>query len=358
MSRQTKKNFLSLKTIKTYFYLYPISSLISLFLLYLLCKYSFYFFDWAILKASFKASSADECQAGGACWAFVLERLDQILYGFYPSQEHWRVNLFLALTSLSIFYALKFPKKIKGLMFLWIFLLLPILALFLLCGTQPLLPPVESSLWGGILLTFIVALTSIIAALPFGTLLALGRQSKLRSLRYCCIAFIELWRGVPLITVLFMSSVMLPLFLPEGLAINKLLRALIAVSMFASAYMAEVIRGGLQAIALGQKEASLSLGLSYFKTMRFVILPQAYQHVIPGIVNTFIGLFKDTTLVSIIGMFDLLGIIQAASTDPEWLGHLLEGYLFAAFFYWIICFSMSRYSHSLELKLRGDKNYA
>ncbi len=348
---------IKIKEIKRTLLTKPFSSLLSLFLIYFIFKYGFLFFDWAILKASFTAKTADYCPKNGACWAFIRERLEQILYGFYPKKEVYRVNIFLGLTIISLGSALKYPNRIGCFSCLWLFILLPSLSIFLLRGLDPILNTVESSLWGGILLSFLIALTSICLSLPFGIILALMRRSKSFMLRTCSICFIELWRGVPLITVLFMSSVMLPLFLPEGFYINKLLRALIAVTFFASAYMAEVIRGGLQALAKGQTEASQSLGLNYLQTQRFVILPQALRHVIPGIVNTFIGLFKDTSLVSIIGMFDLMGVIQAASTDPKWLGHLLEGYLFAAFFYWSICFSMSRYSQGLEKKLQRGQSH-
>ena len=198
----------------------------------------------------------------------------------------------------------------------------------------------------------IVAVTPrLVASLPIGIVLALGRRSKMPIIRAICVAFIELWRGVPLITVLFMASVMFPLFMPEGVNFDKLLRALIGVAMFSAAYMAEVVRGGLQAIPKGQYEAAQALGLSYPKVMGFIVLPQALKLVIPGIVNTFIGLFKDTTLVLIIGLFDLLGVVQLAATNPDWLGFAVEGYVVAAVGFWIFCFAMSRYSMYMERKL-------
>ncbi|MBT6878066.1 MAG: amino acid ABC transporter permease, partial [Gammaproteobacteria bacterium] len=197
----------------------------------------------------------------------------------------------------------------------------------------------------------VIAGVGITASFPLGILLALGRRSNLLVIRSISIGFIELIRGVPLISVLFMASVMLPLFLPEGVNFDKLLRALIGISLFQAAYMAEVVRGGLQAIPKGQTEAAESLGLGYWRTMQLIILPQALKLVIPGVVNTFIALFKDTTLVLIIGMFDFLGIVQAATTDPNWLGTAVEGYVFCAAVYWLFCFSMSRYSVSIERKL-------
>lgn len=213
------------------------------------------------------------------------------------------------------------------------------------------LPEVETPLWGGLFLTLVIAITGIVASLPIGILLALGRRSTMPIIRAVCVGFIEFWRGVPLITVLFMSSVMFPLFLPEGMNFDKLLRALIGVMIFSAAYMAEVVRGGLQAIPKGQYEAAQALGLSFPKMMAFVVLPQALKLVIPGIVNTFIGLFKDTTLVLIIGLFDFLGMAQLAATNPDWLGFAVEGYVFTGFGFWIFCFTMSRYSQYLERKL-------
>jgi len=237
----------------------------------------------------------------------------------------------------------------------WIAFLLiviyPFAAFYLWVGDAFGLEYVETSRWGGLFLTLVVAGTGIAVSLPIGIVFALGRRSNMPAIRTVSIAFIELWRAVPLITVLFMSSVMLPLFLPEGVNFNKLLRALIGVALFSSAYMAEVVRGGLQAIPKGQYEAAAAMGLGYWQMMRLIILPQALKLVIPGIVNTFIALFKDTTLVLIIGLFDLLGIIQAASTDPKWLGMAVEGYVFAAFVFWLFCFSMSRYSMFIERKL-------
>ena len=215
------------------------------------------------------------------------------------------------------------------------------------------LPVVETTDWGGLLVTLVVAVTGIAASLPLGILLALGRRSKLPIIRYLCIGFIEVFRGVPLITVLFMASVMLPLFLPDGVNFDKLMRCLIGVALFSSAYMAEVVRGGLQAIPKGQYEAAAALGLGYWKTTRLIILPQALKLVIPGIVNTFIGLFKDTTLVLIVGLFDLLGIVQFHFTDASWATpetHI-TGYVFAGAVFWVFCFAMSRYSIFMENRL-------
>jgi general L-amino acid transport system permease protein len=212
---------------------------------------------------------------------------------------------------------------------------------------------VETEVWGGLLVTLVIAVTGIAASLPLGIVLALGRRSNMPIVRFASVVFIEFWRGVPLITVLFMSSVMLPLFLPEGVTFDKLLRALIGVGLFSAAYMAEVVRGGLQAIHSGQYEGADAVGLTYWQKMQLIILPQALKLVIPGIVNTFIGLFKDTTLVLIIGLFDFLGQIQSSFTDPIWSSPVqsVTAYFFAAIIYWIFCFSMSRYSIFTEKRL-------
>jgi general L-amino acid transport system permease protein len=221
------------------------------------------------------------------------------------------------------------------------------------------LVPVETPAWGGLLVTLVVAVTGIVVSLPLGILLALGRRSELPAVKAFSIVFIEFWRGVPLITVLFFATYMLPLFLPGGLAINGLLRALIGVALFAAAYMAEVVRGGLQAIPRGQYEGAAALGLGYWQTMGQVVLPQALTLVIPGIVNTFIGLFKDTTLVLIVAIFDLLGQLRAAFTDPNWSTPttLFTGFAFGAVVYFIFCFSMSRYSQFVERRLSAGKRH-
>ena len=212
---------------------------------------------------------------------------------------------------------------------------------------------VETQLWGGLLVTLVVAIVGMVSSLPIGILLALGRRSTLPVIKFASIVFIEFWRGVPLITVLFMSSVMLPVFLPQGVNFDKLLRALIGVSLFTSAYMAETVRGGLQAIPKGQYEGAKALGLRYWQMMQMIILPQALKIVIPGIVNSFISLFKDTSLVLIIGLFDLLGIVQLSFSDPNWASYKTPatGYVFAAFVFWLFCFGMSRYSIYTERRL-------
>lgn len=324
-------------------------TLLSAYLLYLAVPPVL---QWAFIDADWVGEGSEACSGGGACWVFVRVRLYQFLYGFYPQEQVWRVNL-----GFGILFALLLPllvAAVPGKRWIAAFLLLlyPVIGFLLFYGGAPGLPVVETAKWGGLMLTLILSGVGIAGALPGGVLLALGRRSQMPVVKAVCVAFIELWRGVPLITVLFMASVMLPLFLPEGVSFDKLLRALIGIILFQSAYVAEVVRGGLQAIPRGQYEAAEALGMSYWKSMGLIILPQALKLVIPGIVNTLIALFKDTTLVLIIGLFDLLAIVQTAFTDPKWLGYALEGYLFAALVFWSFCFGMSRYSQYLERKLR------
>lgn len=308
-------------------------------------------FDWAFLNADWVGTTRDACSKEGACWVFISVRFEQFMFGFYPEAELWRAKLFFGL--LAVFVALlayeHTPKKFMiWLVFVNIF---PFFAAGLLYGGIFGLEVVDTHLWGGLLITLVIAIVGIVVSLPIGVMLALGRRSEMPIIRSICTVYIEIWRGVPLITVLFMASVMLPLFLSHGSEMDKLLRALIGVVMFSAAYMAEVVRGGLQAIPKGQYEAADALGLSYWKKITFIIMPQALKITIPSIVNTFIGLFKDTSLVLIIGMFDVLGIGQAANTDPEWLGFSTESYVFVALVFWVFCFSMSRYSIFLENKL-------
>ena len=307
--------------------------------------------QWAVFQADWTGTTRADCTSEGACWVFIKQRFDQFMYGFYPEELRWRVDLTVWLVVIGaapLFVPMMPRKALYGLVFLVAY---PLLAFWLLHGGFLGLSEVETSQWGGLMLTLVIAAVGIAGALPLGILLALGRRSKMPAIRVICVTFIEFWRGVPLITVLFMSSVMLPLFLPEGLSFDKLLRALIGVILFQSAYIAEVVRGGLQAIPKGQYEAAAAMGLGYWRTMGLVILPQALKLVIPGIVNTFIALFKDTSLVIIIGLFDLLNSIKQATTDPAWLGMATEGYVFAALVFWIFCFGMSRYSMRLERKL-------
>jgi general L-amino acid transport system permease protein len=423
---------------------------------------------WALFRAVWTGDNREACAVdnAGACWPFVKAKFLQWIYGFYPIDQRWRVNICYLLLAGGLVPMLmpSMPHKLWNALFL--LLAFPLIALILLTGGNfslttsafigvgallaaiaaflPLavygieegiqkarlgivlvglgvlmwfasfivnfggfgssasalllfaggalgliqlagsanpaaranlklwaivaggliaamlimkinfgLVYVETSQWGGLLVTLVVAITGIVASLPLGILLALGRQSKMPFVKYFCVTFIEVWRGVPLITVLFMASVMLPLFLPPGTNFDKLTRALIATAIFSSAYMAEVIRGGLQAIPRGQFEAAQALGLPYWNMMNLIVLPQALKIVIPGIVNSFISLFKDTTLVAVIGLYDLLNIISAGSADALWASSQTPatGYFTAALMFWVFCFSMSRYSQFVERRL-------
>ena len=334
----------------------PGNTVLTFGLLYLLLPPLWQLLQWAFLQADWVGAERSACDSEGACWVFINVRFSQFIYGFYPDAERWRVDLMFALCALQM--AALMVKGVPGKKWvaLSFFGLFPWVALWLLRGGLGL-SPVDTHYWGGLMLTLVLALVGIVAALPIGVFLALGRRSSMPVINSTCVVFIEFWRAVPLITVLFMASVMLPLFLSAQVELDKLLRALIGIILFQSAYMAEVIRGGLQAIPKGQYEAAEALGLSYWRTMGLVILPQALRITIPSIVNTFIALFKDTSLVTIIGLFDLLAVGKAGLSDPNWLGFSIEAYLFIALIFWIFCFGMSRYSQHLERQLHtGHKH--
>ena len=304
------------------------------------------FVRWALLDAVWRPDPAACRAAHGACWGFIVEKYRLVLFGTYPYAEQWRPALAtILLLGLWIASAMRRCWK-PGLVLAWAIGLAAIGAL--MWGGLPGLPYVENERWGGLILTLLLATFGLAFAFPFSIALALGRRSSLPAIRAICVAYIELVRGVPLVSLLFMASVMLPLFLPEGVAIDKLLRAQIALVLFAAAYLAEVVRGGLQAIPRGQYEAADALGLSSVQATLFIVLPQALRISVPALVNTFIGFFKDTSLVLVIGLFDLLATIKLGLTEPAWSGFGVEAYLFAALVYFTFCFSFSRYSRRFE----------
>jgi general L-amino acid transport system permease protein len=330
-----------------------ILTLLGLYLLYAIIPP---FIEWAFIDSVvFGAESRKECLAimgddRGACWSFVYRRWGQFVYGFYPIEERWRVNLSFILFAFTIAVVLvEKLRATKGLVIAAI--LSPVVCFFLVSGGYFGLDNVPTNKMGGIMLTMIVGLTGIFISLPISVVLALSRISKLPIFSVLATIFIEFIRGVPLITLLFIASSLLSYFLPPGSNFDLLLRVLIMVTIFSAAYIAEVIRGGLAAIPTGQYEAADALGLSYWQSMRLIILPQALKISIPGIVGSFIGLFKDTTLVVIIGLLDPLGIGMAAISTTEWAGLGTELYVFIGMFFFIICFGMSRYSLHLEKKL-------
>ncbi|MDA0968213.1 MAG: amino acid ABC transporter permease [Proteobacteria bacterium] len=344
-----------------------INSLISLFVLYVLIQFIPWILNWTIFAADFKynfngaeitdrtmCSRVLDPENGGACWAIIYVRFYQFMYGFYPRDEVWRVNLSYIMLAVAVVPLLfdKFPFRKHFLKFTYVF---PVIAFFLLNGGLGL-ESVSTNKWGGLLVTLVLGCTGIALAFPLGIVLALGRRSNLPVISMMCTLFIEFIRGVPLITLLFFGMVMLPLFLPEGVNMDGLARVLVAVTLFQSAYMAEVIRGGLQAIPQGQYEAARSIGLSYWQMNMKVVLPQAIRISIPSIVNTSIGLFKDTTLVIIVGLLDLLGIGRGALADTTWLGLAYEVYFFVSLVFFIFTFAMSRYSLYLEKKLKTGIN--
>jgi general L-amino acid transport system permease protein len=395
-----------------------ILTLVVLYLLYVIVPPLIGFF---FTNAVWTGTDRDACRPEvigrpvGACWAFVIDKINYFVYGSYPATERWRVNAFFLLLALGVVWLLwlKAPRRDLGAVyFFWLFPIasyvlltggnndfswsswgfLALIGLVLIAGASGIamllktsarsaavsaaavvafigvtlllmsidwgLDHAPTSLWGGILVTLIVATVGIVFSLPVGVVLALGRRSRLPVVRMASVIFIEFVRGVPLITVLIMANTMLPLFLPDGITVDRLARPLIGVALFASAYMAEVIRGGLQAMPKGQYEGAMSLGLNYWQMMVFIILPQALRIVIPGIVNTFIGLFKDTSLVAIVGIFDLIRTIEASRVDPNWGAPTISytGYAFAGMFYFIFCWGMSRYSLGVERRLaQGQK---
>lgn len=302
--------------------------------------------SWAIIDATWSLAP-DPCSTEkmGACWTFVFVKFRVLMLGLYPEQFLWRPFLAFAIFVVVCLATVFRLLQTRTLIALWFFCPLPI---FFLINGGFILETVSQTLWGGLMLSTGLAGIGIIMSIPLGILLALGRRSRLIMIKSLCVATIECIRGVPLITILFMASVMLPIFLPQGIDINNLLRVQIGIILFSSAYIAEVVRGGLQAVAPGQIEAANSLGLKRWKITCLVVLPQALRHVIPSLIGRCVALFKDTSLVIIVGLLDFLGMIKASAQDPEWLGYDAEAYVFCAFIYWVICFSMSQYGKSIE----------
>ena len=315
--------------------------------------------SWMILDANISGDTKEACTGTGACWTYIKVWFRRFMYGMYPNEQHWRINTaFLLVIGLGTFgfFATEKMKKFLALYYVFIYPVMAFMIIYyLISGGYFGLEWIETGAWGGLSLTFIVSFFCLIFCFPLGMILALGRRSSLPAIRYVSIGYIEFWRGVPLITVLFMSSVMFPMFLPEDFFMDKLVRVIIAITLFEGAYCAEVIRGGLQSLSRGQYDAAKSLGMGYWKMHIFVILPQALKLVIPGICNTFLALVKDTPLIFVVGLAELAGMLALAKTNPEWLGYAMEGYVFAAIIFWIICYAMSKYSYNLEEKYKTEK---
>ena len=357
----------------------PLSTILTFASIALIAWVSPGIFRWLITDAVWSAPDGAACRepGTGACWAYVRAKLTFFTYGAYPRDQLWRVDVTLLTGAVLAVWLLWPGARRKGLGMILFFVVYPVMGLILLhgmgdvsreivgalgslTGSQTLsdfaqagLPIIGTNLWGGIFVSLLVATVGIVVSLPLGVFLALGRQSSAPVLRFFCIVLIEVVRGVPLITVLFMANTMLPLFVPAAWTPDRLMRPLIGVALFASVYMAEVVRGGLQAVPRGQYEGAQALGLSRGHMMRLIVLPQALTIVIPGIVNSFIALFKDTTLVAIVGIFDFLRAIDTQRLDPVWNGPTISttGYVFAAIFYFVFCFAMSRYSLMMERRL-------
>ena len=392
------------------------NAFLSLLIIFIVIKSLPPLLSWFIVDANIAGNSKDACTGSGACWTYIKIWFNRFMYGMYPNAEQWRINLSVVslafLGSVGFFATEKFKKYLTlyyvvvypiiaflfifffisgGPIFfdfsygiiaavisiilgffipskfkMYYFIIVPITIYILLkyvffyeelfeLGKLEALEWVETGAWGGLSLTFIVSFFCLIFCFPIGLFLSLGRRSDFPIIKYISIGMIEFWRGVPLITVLFMSSVMFPMFLPEDMFIDKLVRVIIAISLFEAAYVAEVIRGGLQALPRGQYDAAKSLGMGYWKMHILVILPQALKLVIPGIANTFLALVKDTPLIFVVGLLEIVGMLNLAKTNPKWLGFAMEGYVFAAIIFWIICYAMSKYSYNLELKYKTDR---
>ena len=310
------------------------NALLTLLIIFIIIKSIPPSMSWMILDANISGDSRDACTGTGACWTYIKVWFKRFMYGMYPNELHWRINIaFILVIALGLIGLIK-TEKLKKYLPLYYVVIYPIIAFliiyYLISGGAFGLEWVETGAWGGLSLTFIVSFFCLIFCFPLGMILALGRRSTLPVIRYISIGYIEFWRGVHLITVLFMSSVMFPMFLPEDFFMDKLVRVIIAITLFEAAYCAEVIRGGLQSLPRGQYDAAKSLGMGYWKMQTFVILPQALKLVIPGIANTFLALVKDTPLIFVVGLAELAGMLALAKTNPEWLGFAMEGYIFAS----------------------------
>ena len=331
------------------------NSILTILAIFLLIKTIPTVLDWLFFDATFIGSKKEDCASDGACWVFINVWFERLIYGLYPNNEIWRINAAFIGLILTVGLAFFVSQKIKKYVLIFLIFVYPFIMISLISGGSFGLEWVETNAWGGLSLTFIISIFALTFCFPVGLFLALGRRSSYPVIRYASIGFIEFWRGVPLITVLFMASVMFPMFLPEDTYMDKLVRVIIAITLFESAYMAEVVRGGLQALPRGQYDAGKSLGMGYWRMNLLIIMPQALKLVIPGVANTFLALVKDTPLILVVGLLELIGMIDMAKTNPKWLGFAAEGYVFAGFVFWIICYSMSRYSQKLERRFKTDR---
>ena len=325
----------------------PLDAVITLACCWVLVRVAEPLMRWFVIDATFRGTTRADCTGGGACWVFIRARLGQFIYGFYPVDQRWRVDLVavLVIACAALLAVKRLPHR--GALAAGLAVVMPPLVLFLFYGGFGL-PVVETRDWGGLMLTLFIAVYAGLLAVPLGILLALGRQSRLPAIRTLAVTFIEFWRGVPIIAVIFLASLILPLIVPSGIGVDRLARAVIGLALVIAAYMAEAVRGGLQATPKEQYEAATALGLRYPATTVLIVLPQALRIALPAMTNEFIALLKNTSLVLIVSILDLLGVAQAALADPAWVGMTLEAYVFAGAIYWLLCFALSRASLRLE----------
>ena len=329
----------------------PFTGFVSVVLFVLISWIAIPLIRWAVIDATWVGSTRADCAPGGACWVFIRARFGQFMYGLYPVDQRWRVDIAGILAVLGVLAVVFAPQRFRLKLGLAMLVILPPLGIWLLSGGLGL-SYVETREWGGLMLTLFISVYSSLIAIPLGILFALGRQSELRIIRLISVIFIEFWRGVPIIAVIFLASLLLPLILPGGIGIDRLARAVIGLGFVIAAYMAEAVRGGLQALPRGQREAATALGLNYWKATGLIVLPQALRISLPAMTNEFIALIKNTTLVLVVSILDLLGIAQASLADPNWVGMNMEAYAFSGAIYWLICFALSRWSRSLEKRRR------
>jgi general L-amino acid transport system permease protein len=329
----------------------PVDAAVTLVCLYIVWRISVPLVDWLLIDATWNGTSREDCKASGACWVFIHARFGQFMYGQYPLGERWRVDIVAVLMVLGALMLSwrRLPRRRE--VTVGCVTLLSMVGIWLLYGGLGL-KLVETREWGGLMLTLFLAIYAGLIAVPLGILLALGRRSRLPLIRFASVVFIEFWRGVPIITVIFLASLLLPLIMPTGFDVDRLARAIIGLAFVIAAYMAEAVRGGLQALPEGQAEAAQALGLGYWRIQHKIVLPQALRIALPAMTNEFIALFKNTTLVLIVSLFDLLGIAQAALADPAWVGMNMEAYVFAGAIYWFSCFGMSQWSRLREKRLQ------
>jgi general L-amino acid transport system permease protein len=331
----------------------PLDIVITLAIVFLLWRAFVPVIEWMLIDATFSGATRADCSSAGACWVFVRARFGQFMYGLYPPSERWRVDL-AGIILIAVIAALSWKAVRRGVA-LAALIVLPPLGVWLLAGGFGL-AAVETREWGGLMLTIFISLYAGLIAIPFGILLALGRQSGLPVIRMLSVIFIEFWRGVPIVAVIFLASILLPLIMPAGVGVDRLARAVIGLGLVIAAYMAEAARGGLQAVPVGQHEAGTALGLGYWRCTYFIVLPQAIRIALPAMTNEFIALVKNTTLVLIVSILDLLGIAQAALADPNWVGMNKEAYAFAGAIYWLGCFGLSRVGLALERgRAKGER---